>query len=49
MDELLEIQKRAKDWREGEARKQLLSLFNLAASQPALVSEYRRKLASTMF
>jgi putative thioredoxin len=49
MDELLEILKRAKDWREGEARKQLLSLFNLAASQPALVSEYRRKLASAMF
>ena len=49
MDELLEILKRAKDWREGEARKQLLALFNLAASQPALVSEYRRKLASAMF
>jgi|KBSMisStandDraft_5_1062788.scaffolds.fasta_scaffold139537_3 putative thioredoxin len=49
MDELLEILKRAKNWREGEARKQLLSLFTLAASQPALVAEYRRKLASAMF
>ena len=49
MDELLEILKRAKNWREGEARKQLQSLFTLAASQPALVAEYRRKLASAMF
>ena len=49
MDELLEILKRAKNWREGEARKQLLSLFTLASSQPTLVAEYRRKLASAMF
>ena len=49
MDELLEILKRAKNWREGEARKQLISLFTLASSQPALVAEYRRKLTSAMF
>jgi len=49
MEELLEIIKRAKDWREGEARKQLLVMFGLAASQPALVTEYRRKLTSAMF
>jgi putative thioredoxin len=49
MDELLEILKRAKDWREGEARKQLIALFGMAASQPALVAEYRRKLASTLY
>ena len=49
MDELLTILKRAKDWREGEARKQLISLFTLASSQPALVAEYRRKLTSAMF
>jgi putative thioredoxin len=48
MDELLEILKHAKDWKDGEARKQLLALFNLAASEPALVAEYRRKLASTL-
>jgi putative thioredoxin len=48
MDELLEILKRAKDWREGEARKQLLALFTMAANQPVLVAEYRRKLASTL-
>jgi putative thioredoxin len=49
MDELLEILKRAKNWREGEARKQLISLLTLASSQPALVAEYRRKLTSAMF
>jgi putative thioredoxin len=49
MDELLEILKRAKNWREGEARKQLISLLTLAAGQPALVAEYRRKLTSAMF
>jgi putative thioredoxin len=49
MDELLEILRRAKTWREGEARKQLISLLTLASSQPALVAEYRRKLTSAMF
>jgi len=49
MDELVEIVRRAKDWKEGEARKQLLSLFNLAGDQPELVSEYRRKLASALY
>lgn len=49
MDELLEIVRRAKAWREGEARKQLLSIFSLAADQPDLVAEYRRKLASALY
>jgi len=49
MDELLEIVRRAKDWRDGEARKQLLAIFGLAAAEPDLVSEYRKKLASTLY
>ena len=49
MDELLEIIRRAKDWKDGEARRQMLAIFNLAASQPELVSEYRRKLASALY
>lgn len=49
MDELLEIVRRAKEWRDGEARRQLLAIFNLAADQPDLVSEYRRKLASAIY
>jgi len=48
LDELLEIVRRAKDWKDGEARKQMLGLFTLAA-EPELVSEYRRKLASALY
>ncbi len=49
MDELLEIVRRDKSWRDGEARRQLLTLFTLAAGEPELVSEYRRKLASALY
>ena len=48
LDELLEIVRRAKDWKEGEARKQILNLFNLSG-EPELVSEYRRKLSSALY
>jgi putative thioredoxin len=48
MDELLEIIRRAKDWKEGEARRQLLALFNLAGDAE-LVSEYRKKLARALY
>jgi putative thioredoxin len=48
LDELLEIVRRAKDWKEGEARKQILNLFTLAG-EPELVAEYRRKLASALY
>jgi putative thioredoxin len=49
MDELLAILRRDKNWRDGEARKQLVNLFTLAAEAPELVSEYRRKLATTLY
>jgi putative thioredoxin len=48
MDELLQIVRREKNWREGEARRQLLALFTLAADDSQLVAEYRRKLASAL-
>ena len=48
MDELLELVRRARTWRDGIARTQLLSLFTLAANEPELIAEYRRKLASTL-
>jgi putative thioredoxin len=48
MDELLEILRRDKTWRDGEARRQLLAIFDLAAGEPQLVAEYRRKLASAL-
>lgn len=47
MDELLEMIVRDRTWNEEAARKTLLSVFNLLAGD-ALVSQYRRKLASTL-
>lgn len=35
-------------WKSVDARAQLLSLFTLAAGQPALETEFRRKLASAL-
>ena len=49
MDALLEIVRRDLQWHDGEAKRQLLALFNLAAGQPELVSEYRRKLAQALY
>jgi putative thioredoxin len=49
LDELLEIVRRDKDWNDGEARRQILNIFNLAADAGDLVSEYRRKLASALY
>jgi len=49
LDALLEIVRRDKTWRDGEARKQMLAIFNLAEGDPELVSEYRRKLASALY
>jgi putative thioredoxin len=48
LDQLLEIVRRDKSWRDGEARRQMVAIFNLAADQPELVSEYRRKLGSAL-
>ena len=48
MEELLEIVRRAKNWKDGEARRQMLAIFSLAAAEPELVSEYRRKLSSAL-
>jgi putative thioredoxin len=49
LDELLEIVRRNKDWKDGEARRQILAIFNLADKDPDLVSDYRRKLASALY
>ena len=49
MDQLIEIVRRDKTWRDGAARKQLLAIFNLAAAEPDLVSEYRRKLSGVLY
>jgi putative thioredoxin len=49
MDELLAVVRRDKSWRDGEARKLLINLFTLAADEPELVSEYRRRLATALY
>ena len=49
LEQLLEIVKRDKHWRDGEARRQMLAIFNLAADDAALVADYRRKLASALY
>jgi putative thioredoxin len=49
LDELLEIVRRDRNWRDGEARKQILAIFNLAEDQPDMVAKYRRELASALY
>jgi putative thioredoxin len=49
LEQLLEIIRRNKGWRDGEARKQMVAIFNLAADEPDLVGEYRRKLGSALY
>jgi len=49
LEALLEIVRRAKSWRDGEARKEMVAIFNLAAGDPDLVSEYRRKLSAALY
>jgi putative thioredoxin len=48
LDALLEIVRADRNWKQGEARRQILAIFNLVEQQPDLVSEYRRKLASAL-
>jgi len=48
MEELLEVVRLGRHAQSDAAREQLLSLFTLAASEPALVAEFRRKLASAL-
>ena len=48
LDALLEIVRRSKTWKDGEARKQMVAIFNLAAGDPELVSEYRKKLGAAL-
>jgi len=48
MDELLDSIRLTRDWQEGAARTRLLAIFALAASNTALVAEYRRKLANAL-
>jgi putative thioredoxin len=48
MDQLLEIVRRDRSFKEQIGRKTLLDVFNLLGGQNELVSEYRRKLAALL-
>jgi len=48
LDQFLDILKRQRDWNEGQAKKRLLAAF-ATMDDAALVSQYRRKMASLVF
>ena len=48
MEELLEVVRLGRHAQADTAREQLLALFTLAASEPKLVADYRRKLANAL-
>ena len=48
MEELLEVVRLGRHVQANAAREQLLSLFALAAAEPALIAEFRRKLANAL-
>ena len=49
MEALLEILRQSRHWQDGEARRQMVAIFNLAAADPDLVREYRRKLSAALY
>ena len=49
LDQLLEIVRRDRSFRDDIARKAMLQIFTLLGNQGELVSEYRKRLASAMY
>ncbi|MBC8023275.1 MAG: tetratricopeptide repeat protein [Burkholderiales bacterium] len=49
MHQLLEVVKRDRTFRDDVARRKLLAVFEMAASHPELVAEYRSRLSSLLF
>jgi putative thioredoxin len=47
-EQLLEIVQRDRAFREDAGRRRMVEVFDLASAQPQLVSEWRRRLASTL-
>ena len=48
LDELLEVIKRNRQYNEGAARQTFLSVLELAADRPTMVSDYRRRLSMVL-
>ena len=49
MDQLLEIARRDRDFRDDIGRRRLLDVFGMAADRPELVTEYRARLSTVIF
>lgn len=48
LTQLIEVVERKRDFADGAARRTMLSVFELAAEQPQLVSAFRRRLAAAL-
>jgi putative thioredoxin len=48
LEQLLEIVRRDRSWKDGEARRQMLAIFNLA-DDAGLTAEYRKKLSAALY
>ena len=49
INQLLEIIEVNPKWNDGEARKQLIEIFNILGNENILVTEGRKKLSSMLF
>jgi putative thioredoxin len=49
IDQLLELFRRDRDWNEGAAKQQLLTIFDALKPQDPIVLKGRRKLSSMLF
>jgi putative thioredoxin len=49
MEQLLEIARRDRTFKEDVGRRRLLEVFELAAAYPELVSDYRSRLSAVIF
>jgi putative thioredoxin len=49
LEQLLEIVKRDRTFEDDFGRRKMLAVFDLAAAQPELVSDYRRRLSSALY
>ena len=49
LEQLLEVVRRDRTFGDGAGRKKMIEVFGMAAAQPELVSEWRRRLSSVLF
>ena len=49
LEQLLEIVKRDRTFGDDVGRRKMLAVFELAAAEPDLVSDYRRRLSAALY